>query len=94
MVVCLWDLAGADGALVVVGAVEAVEAKLCWELVVVEIPHQLAFAAPDFGHPLPDRRPVQLGSCNFGPSTTHEEAVYFGSTLVQVSVDGFDAPSH
>ena len=71
MVVCLWDLAGADGALVVVGAVEAFEAELCWELVVVVIPHQLAFAAPDFCHPLPDRRPVQLGSCNFGPSGLH-----------------------
>lgn len=71
VVVCLWDLAGADGALVVVGAVEAVEAELCWELIVVEIPHQLAFAAPNFCHPLPDRRPVQLGSCDFGPSGLH-----------------------
>ena len=53
----------ADWALVVVGSVEANEAELCWELVVVVIPHQLTFGAPYFGHPLPYRRPVQLGAC-------------------------------
>ena len=50
---------------VIICEMAAFESGLCGELVMVEIPHHLPIAAPNFHHPFPDGPPVELRSRDF-----------------------------